>query len=56
MKCIFRNIAAMAATAVVLTGCADDEKTVIPSFLDVNVKFTHAVKPEVGQTMVTNVY
>lgn len=33
MKCIFRNIAAMAATAVVLTGCADDEKTVIPSFL-----------------------
>ena len=56
MKRIFRNMAAMVATAVLLAGCADDEKTAIPSFLDVNVKFTHAAKPEVGQTMVTNLY
>ena len=42
MKRIFRNMAAMVATAVLLAGCADDEKTAIPSFLDVNVKFTHA--------------
>ena len=39
MKRIFRNMAAMVATAVLLAGCADDEKTAIPSFLDVNVKF-----------------
>lgn len=49
MKRIFRNMAAMVATAVLLAGCADDEKTAIPSFLDVNVKFTHAANRKSGR-------